>query len=132
MCIRDRFLDLDDFKPVNDRHGHAVGDEVLRTVARRLRNSCRDDALVARYGGDEFVVVSRRLRTVADLPLITDRVTAATRGPIEVAGVDEPIRVGVSVGIAVAHEGDTPGDVLARADEAAYRAKRAGKGQVRD
>ena len=126
------FLDLDDFKPVNDRHGHAVGDEVLRTVARRLRNSCRDDALVARYGGDEFVVVSRRLRTVADLPLITDRVTAATRGPIEVAGVDEPIRVGVSGGIAVAPEGDTPGDVLARADEAAYRAKRAGKGQVRD
>ena len=125
------FMDLDDFKPVNDRHGHAVGDEVLRTIARRLRNACRDDAVVARYGGDEFVVVSRRLRTVADVPLLADRIGGAIRGPIEVPGVDEQIRVGVSIGIAVAHEGDQPIDVLARADDAAYRAKRSGKGQIR-
>ena len=125
------FLDLDDFKPVNDRHGHAVGDEVLRTIARRLRNACRDDAIVARYGGDEFVVVSRRLRTVADVPLLADRIVAATKAPIDVAGIDEQIRVGASVGIAVAHEGDRPDDVLSRADDAAYRAKRAGKGQIR-
>ncbi len=124
------FLDLDDFKPINDEYGHAVGDEVLRTVARRLRNACRDDSLVARYGGDEFVVVARRLRTVADVPLLAERIAAAVKGGIHVAGVEEPLRIGVSVGVAVAHDGETPTDVLARADEAAYRAKRDRKGAI--
>ena len=125
------FLDLDDFKPVNDRHGHAVGDEVLRTIARRLRNACREDALVARYGGDEFVVVSRQSWKVVDVPVLADRVFAAATAPIDLSALDERLRVGVSIGIAVGHDGDTATALLARADEAAYRAKRAGKGQIR-
>ena len=125
------FLDLDDFKPINDRHGHAIGDEVLRSIARRLRNACREDALVARYGGDEFVVVSRRAWNVMDVPVLADRVYGAVTAPIDLPAVDERLRVGVSIGIAVAHEGDTASALLARADEAGYRAKRAGKGQIR-
>ena len=125
------FLDLDDFKPVNDNHGHAAGDEVLRTIARRLRNACRDDAIVGRYGGDEFVVVSRRAWSVMDVPVLADRAFAATTAPIDLDGIDERLRVGVSIGIAVGHDGDTAASLLARADEAAYRAKRAGKGQIR-
>ena len=125
------FLDLDDFKPVNDRYGHGAGDEVLRTIARRLRNACREDAVVARYGGDEFVVVSRRAWSVMDVPVLADRVFAATSAPIDLAAVDERLRVGVSIGIAVAHDGDTATTLLARADEAVYRAKQAGKGQIR-
>ena len=125
------FLDLDDFKPVNDQHGHTVGDEVLRTIARRLRKACREDAFVARYGGDEFVVVSRRAWAVVDVPLLADRVFAATTAPIDLVGVDERLRVGVSIGVAVGRDGDTAIALLARADDAAYRAKRAGKGQIR-
>lgn len=120
------FLDLDDFKPVNDTHGHQVGDEVLRTVARRLRNTCRNDVLVARYGGDEFVVVTRGLRTAHDLSVLVERIRSAIRTPIE--GVAETtIRVGASVGIATARDGEAPSDVLRRADAASYRAKRDGK-----
>lgn len=122
------FLDLDDFKPVNDALGHAAGDEVLRATARRLRSACREDALVARYGGDEFVVVARRLRHVAEIPLLVDRIQTAVRAPMLVA--DTTVRIGASLGIAVAHEHDTVESVLARADAAAYRAKAAGKNGV--
>ncbi|MDZ7674073.1 MAG: diguanylate cyclase [Acidimicrobiales bacterium] len=120
------FLDLDDFKPVNDAHGHQVGDDVLRILARRLRNACRDDTLVARYGGDEFVVVTRRLRTVHDLSMLVERILSAVRTPI-VGLTDHPIRVGTSVGVASAAPGERPGDVVGRADAATYRAKSAGK-----
>jgi diguanylate cyclase (GGDEF)-like protein/PAS domain S-box-containing protein len=123
------FLDLDDFKPVNDVHGHAVGDEVLRTIARRLRNTSRQDKLVARYGGDEFVVVTHHLRTAPDVSLTAERILAAVRTPI-VGLVQGPIVVGASVGIGIAAEGDDPADVLRRADMAAARAKRDGKNRA--
>lgn len=124
------FVDLDDFKPVNDVHGHGVGDEVLRTIARRLRNTSRQDELVARYGGDEFVVVTQHLRTAQDVSLMAERILSAVRTPI--AGlVEAPIVVGASVGIGIATEGDDPADVLRRADMAAARAKRSGKNRTR-
>ena len=124
------FLDLDDFKPVNDEHGHQIGDEVLRTIARRLRNTSREDELVARYGGDEFVVVTRKLRTAHDVSLLVERILSAVRTPI--AGLSpSPIVVGASIGVGVAGEGDDPAEVLRRADAASYRAKREGKDQAR-
>ena len=124
------FLDLDDFKPVNDVHGHQTGDEVLRVIARRLRNAAREDELVARYGGDEFVVVTTRARTAYDVSLLAERILGAVRTPI-VGLTDDPIHVGASVGIGHASGGDDPGDVLRRADAASYRAKRDGKGRIR-
>ena len=102
------FLDLDDFKPVNDEHGHQTGDEVLRVIARRLRNAAREDELVARYGGDEFVVVTTRTRTAYDVSLLAERILGAVRTPITGLTAD-PIRVGA----------------------ASYRAKREGKGRIR-
>ena len=124
------FLDLDDFKPVNDVHGHGVGDEVLRTVARRLRNTSRENELVARYGGDEFVVVTKHLHTAEDVSLMAERILSAVRTPIN-GLADEPIVVGASVGIGIARGTDAPAEVLRRADLASYRAKRAGKNQAR-
>jgi diguanylate cyclase (GGDEF)-like protein/PAS domain S-box-containing protein len=123
------FLDLDDFKPVNDEHGHQAGDEVLRAIARRLRNTAREDELVARYGGDEFVVVTTRARTAYDVSLLAERILSAVRTPI-VGLAAEPIVVGASVGIGHANRGEDPTDLLRRADAASYRAKRAGKGRI--
>lgn len=124
------FLDLDDFKPVNDLHGHQTGDEVLRVIARRLRNAAREDELVARYGGDEFVVVTTRARTAYDVSLLAERILGAVRTPI-VGLTDDAIQVGASVGIGHGAGGEEPGDVLRRADAASYRAKRDGKGRIR-
>ncbi|MCO8128435.1 diguanylate cyclase [Acidimicrobiia bacterium EGI L10123] len=123
------FLDLDDFKPVNDRHGHQTGDEVLRTIARRLRSAAREDELVARYGGDEFVVVTTRARTAYDVSLLAERILGAVRTPI-VGLTEDPILVGASVGIGHAHGDEDPAALLTRADAASYRAKRAGKGRI--
>ena len=123
------FLDLDDFKPVNDEHGHQTGDEVLRSIARRLRNTAREDELVARYGGDEFVVVTTRARTAYDVSLLAERILSAVRTPI-VGLTAGPIVVGASVGIGHANRGEDPTDLLRRADAASYRAKRAGKGRI--
>lgn len=124
------FLDLDDFKPVNDEHGHQVGDEVLRVIARRLRTAAREDELVARYGGDEFVVVTTRARTAYDVSLLAERILGAVRTPI-VGLTDHALHVGASVGIGHATAGEDPGDVVRRADAASYRAKRDGKGRIR-
>ncbi len=123
------FLDLDDFKPVNDRYGHQVGDEVLRTVARRLRNTSRQDEVVARYGGDEFVIVTGALRTAPDVSLLVERILSAVRTPV--VGVAEgAIVVGASIGIGIASPGDGAMEVLRRADAAAYRAKGEGKNRA--
>ena len=123
------FIDLDDFKPVNDDHGHLVGDEVLRSIARRLRNACRDDAVVTRYGGDEFVVVARRLRSVAEVPVLVERIQSAVRGPVSTTVPS--VRVGASIGVAIARAEDSASSLLERADRAVYGAKRAGKNTVR-
>ncbi len=114
------FCDLDDFKAVNDRHGHAVGDRVLTHVADRLRELAGPDDLVARFGGDEFVLLSpagdaERLRALAE------RVVQRLRDPLP--GPAGDLVVGVSVGIATAGPGEAADDLIARADSAMYGAK---------
>jgi diguanylate cyclase (GGDEF)-like protein len=112
-------IDLDEFKPINDRYGHAAGDAVLVAVAQRLRTAVRDGDLVARLGGDEFAVVTADVPD--DLPDFVARVTTAVQQPIEAAGTQ--MRVRASIGTATA-DGTRPVEaVLHDADLAMYEAK---------
>lgn len=120
--------DLDGFKAVNDREGHAAGDEVLRVLARRLEGAVREGDAVGRVGGDEFLVVCS-VDGAPTVRAIAERVVDVGRRPFHVDGVDH--LVGISVGVALAEEDTTVDDLVLRADRALYEAKAAGKGQVR-
>ena len=119
-------LDLDHFKVINDTLGHQAGDAVLLSTARRLRSVARPDDTIARFGGDEFVVVVQGLVTFADLTACADRIVAALRAPHLVRG--EEVVATVSVGIAATSRPDhLPDDLLREADLAMYRAKDRGR-----
>jgi diguanylate cyclase (GGDEF)-like protein/PAS domain S-box-containing protein len=116
------FVDLDDFKRVNDQHGHAVGDAVLVETSARLRDCVRDHDSVGRLGGDEFLLVCPRATSLDDLAKIAERVDHAVRQPFAVPnGI---VTITASVGIAVRQPGDTVSALVARADTAMYAAKR--------
>lgn len=115
------FLDLDAFKPVNDRYGHAVGDEVLRIVARRLDEAVRESDTVGRVGGDEFVVVCRDI-TPGELDRLAVRLSETIAAPMRIDGHD--IAVGASIGTSWAKGAETsPSDLLRSADVDMYRRK---------
>lgn len=124
-------VDVDHFKSINDRFGHAVGDDVLREFAARLQNSVRKVDLVCRMGGEEFVIA---------LPETDgDHATLAAKRLLQkiasecfpLPGVEERIAVTASIGVAsLEYDSDTAGTLLQRADEALYRAKRAGRNRV--
>jgi diguanylate cyclase (GGDEF)-like protein len=116
------FLDLDDFKIVNDTRGHADGDVLLAEVGRRLTRLLRPIDTAARLGGDEFAVL---IRDHAYPREVADRIVTALTEPIDVAGV--PVSIGCSVGVATADETRDSGEILQRADLAMYQAKRSGK-----
>lgn len=120
------FVDLDGFKQINDRLGHAAGDEVLRTVAQRLKGCVRSSDLVARLGGDEFTILLPELRQPQCAERVAEHAIEALRAPIPV-GTGE-VRLSASVGIAAypGHGQDAPA-LLKSADDAMYRAKRDGK-----
>jgi diguanylate cyclase (GGDEF)-like protein len=113
------FLDLDGFKSVNDRLGHAAGDALLTAVARRLREDIRSEDMVYRLGGDEFVIICGSDVVEAVATRIRDLVTR----PISIGAED--VRIGVSAGVAHAVPGDTTDGLITRADLAMYEAKRA-------
>jgi diguanylate cyclase (GGDEF)-like protein len=120
------FIDLDGFKPVNDRLGHAAGDQVLVEVARRLVENTRDSDTVARLGGDEFAVLLEDV-TVGEVVEISDRILAALTSGVAVVGNMVPL--GASIGIAYG-DGTESGEALLRhADLAMYEAKGRGKAQ---
>jgi diguanylate cyclase (GGDEF)-like protein len=115
------YLDLDRFKSINDTHGHQHGDRALATVVARLRTALRSGDLLARIGGDEFVVLAPDLDRAAARRL-GRRLIDEVRGIEDVDGV--PCDLGMSIGIAFSHEADTAQEVLDLADRAMYQAKR--------
>jgi diguanylate cyclase (GGDEF)-like protein len=123
------YCDLDGFKPVNDTHGHAVGDAVLGAVAERIRAAVRPVDLVARVGGDEFAVLAPVATDEWTPVKIAERLVGVAREPVTVDGGQ--FALGLSVGVAVADAPDAVGSLLVRADAALLRAKRAGGNCVR-
>ncbi len=119
------FLDLDGFKGVNDRFGHAEGDELLKTVAARLVSCVRAADSVARLGGDEFAVLLEGVEGIGELEELCRRLLGALRREIRVMGHE--VVVGASIGVAVAGPDDDAAGLLRNADMAMYRAKALGK-----
>lgn len=114
-------LDLDGFKPVNDQHGHAIGDRLLCEIAVRLRRACGKDAMVARQGGDEFAILVPTGSPLLETSL-ADHVLAALVAPYRIEG--RPIRVGASIGVAAwPADGRTNRELFEVADRALYAAK---------
>jgi diguanylate cyclase (GGDEF)-like protein len=120
------FLDLDNFKDINDTLGHEAGDELLAGVANRMASALRDGDTVGRLGGDEFVVLVEGISLAAGAEVVAERILDVLESPFEICGSETPLAVTASIGIA---EGDrsAPGELLRDADIALYRAKAAGK-----
>jgi len=122
------FLDLDDFKKVNDSHGHAQGDKLLEEAARRVRTSISKRDLVCRFGGDEFVIILNQLDTVDQAVLVAEDILQRFKSPIKVGtGI---FYVTTSIGIVFTKEDNTrPDDLISYADIAMYEAKAKGGSQ---
>jgi diguanylate cyclase (GGDEF)-like protein len=120
-------IDLDRFKLVNDTYGHAVGDQLLREVADRLRTVVPDDGLVARIGGDEFLVLLRALERAPQAAAVAKAITEAMAEPFEIDALE--LRLGASVGLSLyPRDGEDIETLLHHADAAMYRAKASGGG----
>jgi diguanylate cyclase (GGDEF)-like protein len=119
------FCDVDNFKPVNDDHGHHVGDALLVEIAHRLDGTTRATETVYRIGGDEFVVICEGFADPADLGVLAARLIARVGDPVRLGEVTA--QVGLSVGIAIAGPEATGESLLADADAALYRAKELGR-----
>ncbi|MBK1713281.1 diguanylate cyclase domain-containing protein [Rubrivivax gelatinosus] len=123
------YLDLDTFKPVNDRFGHAVGDGLLQQVAQRLKRCVRESDTVGRMAGDEFVVLLSHVHAPQDAPAVAEKIRLALCQPFEVAGQHLSLSPSIGVVCYPAH-GETGDQLIHRADEAMYAAKRAGGNRV--
>ena len=123
------FIDLDDFKLVNDAYGHDVGDTVLRDVAQRLQASMRAEDTVSRWGGDEFLCIMMEANDELNIAKVATKIIRVTSAEIEVG--DAKLSVKPSVGIAVyPRDGETAKGLVANADSAMYRAKLTHEGYV--
>jgi len=122
------FLDVDRFKVVNDSLGHAAGDELLKAVADRLRESLRPDDVVARFGGDEFTVLVERVADEAAAMEMADRVLRILSRPVNLSHGET--YVSASLGVAISQQGTSGAELLRNADTAMYVAKQRGRGRV--
>ncbi len=124
------FLDLDNFKTVNDSLGHPVGDELLREVARRISATVRDSDVVSRLGGDEFVVVLSEIASSDDASLVAQKLLELVSAPVLVEG--HRVHVSPSIGISLfPADGETADDLIRHADAAMYHAKDSGRGNFK-
>jgi diguanylate cyclase (GGDEF)-like protein len=122
------FIDLDDFKKVNDTYGHACGDELLRQLAARLQGATRAADTVARLGGDEFVILLAEVDGVDDATAVARKTLALLGTPYHINGWT--LDVSASIGVTVTRPNDDVDSVLSHADGAMYRAKAAGRNRV--
>lgn len=122
------YLDLDGFKEVNDIHGHHVGDELLVTIAKRMKEALREGDTLARMGGDEFVVVLSDLAQPQDCEPVLQRLLIAASAPVQHGPAADVVQVSASIGVAMFPQDDADADLLLRhADQAMYLAKQGGK-----
>ncbi|MDG1709326.1 MAG: EAL domain-containing protein [Emcibacteraceae bacterium] len=123
-------LDLDKFKPVNDLHGHATGDRLLKVVAERLLQCAREVDTVARLGGDEFAIIFTNIEDDNNIVNIADRIIESIQQPTDVDG--NIIQIGTSIGISFyPQDADTPAELIRMADVALYQAKEDGRRMYR-
>lgn len=122
------FADVDDFKAINDSHGHTGGDVWLATTARRIAGLVRAGDLVARMGGDEFLVILPGVHDLREAKRIAEKLRKAVAKPIELDGI--AISTTLSIGVTLAGRGEGVDDMVQRADRAMYKAKRGGRDQV--
>jgi diguanylate cyclase (GGDEF)-like protein len=119
------FMDLDGFKSVNDKNGHPAGDSLLKEVARRVTSSVREDDLLARYGGDEFVVLLESFADRGVISAIAARIIDTLSAPLSVEGIDVQLSVSIGVALFPDHAHDAK-ELVLRADAAMYWAKHEG------
>jgi len=120
------YLDLDNFKQINDRYGHPTGDLVLRAVADRLVGTLRESDTISRFGGDEFVILQPVVNPASDAADLARKIVSSLQAPFILGGVDHMVHT--SVGIALyPHDGSTADELMDRADRALYHAKHAGR-----
>jgi diguanylate cyclase (GGDEF)-like protein len=123
------FIDLDDFKPINDAHGHDAGDVVLKEIVKRLKTVVRETDTIARIGGDEFVIIQTKVMELKDAQHLADRILDSIHLPINCAG--KVLNVGASIGVSLSNMAPVePNQVLKQADSAMYDSKKRGKGIV--
>jgi diguanylate cyclase (GGDEF)-like protein len=125
-------VDLDDFKPINDKHGHAMGDEILKLAAGRISKAVRQADIVARVGGDEFVILQASVSSSHEAAVLATRVLDAISQPYEVGGIE--LRITASIGVTLSNQYLGALDLesmLAMADGEMYACKRNGKNSVR-
>jgi diguanylate cyclase (GGDEF)-like protein/PAS domain S-box-containing protein len=124
------FLDLNDFKDINDQHGHEAGDHVLKVIAQRLAKGAREEDTVARLGGDEFVVLLEEVLSIEPLPAIADKLMQSIAAPIPYEHIE--LRISASAGISIYPDDATePADLVRNADLAMYKSKDLGGNAVR-
>ncbi len=119
------YLDMDTFKPINDRYGHATGDEVLQIFASRLRACIREGDLIGRIGGDEFLILLRHVARIEVAERIARDILQATRQVWRIQGIN--LHATTSIGLALHQTGESASELVARADRALYDAKAAGR-----
>jgi len=121
------YLDLDKFKPINDTFGHEAGDEVLKTVAERLRQCVRESDTIARLGGDEFVVILPKITERGNAVIVAEKLIDGLSASFCLSGSNQTVHLGVSIGIAVFPDDANTAELLLReADAAMYDAKQTG------
>ena len=126
------YLDLDNFKPINDKYGHETGDFVLKTIAQRLQNTLRKEDTLARIGGDEFILLLRgAAHTIQEYEILLQDVLIEVNDPIKLAEFSCSVQISVSIGVALpSDDGLTCDDILRRADQTMYQAKRSGTNRI--